>query len=279
MTELQPVASGPLNRGWRVLATGLSFALFGIGGLLLWFAVFPLLRLLVRDSARCARIARGLIQRCFRIFIGFMRVMGVLSWEAHGIERLQRSGLLVLANHPSLLDVVFLGALVPDAVCLVKAAVLRNPFMRGPVLASGYLGNDDGPGLVADCVAALQAGSNLIIFPEGTRTPIGVELGPFQRGAANIALRGGRAVTPVSIRCQPPTLKKGQQWYDVPSRRMHFCIEVGPDLPVAAADDSAHQPLAARQLSERWRDHFLGELRRAGTGTGHQAADRVGAES
>lgn len=35
--------------GWRVLATGLSFMLFGLGGLLLRVLVFPLLALCLRE--------------------------------------------------------------------------------------------------------------------------------------------------------------------------------------------------------------------------------------
>ena len=52
-----------LDRAWRVVGTGLSFAAFGIGGVLLWLVVFPLLRLFVRDRGRLQRLARGMIRR------------------------------------------------------------------------------------------------------------------------------------------------------------------------------------------------------------------------
>ena len=50
-----------LGRCWRVCATGLCFAAFGVGGLLLRVLVFPLLNVLVRERGRrvaCARDAR-----------------------------------------------------------------------------------------------------------------------------------------------------------------------------------------------------------------------------
>lgn len=253
------------GRAWRLLGTAASFALFGLGGLVLGLLVLPAVALLSRDRARRTRRARRIIQTSFRIFIGFMRALGVLSWQVTGEQRLQRSGLLVLANHPTLLDVVFLVALVPNASCIVKRAVARNPCMRGPALAADFICNDEGPGLIGDCIAALEAGSNLIVFPEGTRTPAGVELGPFQRGAANIAVRGRRRVTPVLIRCEPPTLKKGQKWYSVPLRRMRFHIEVGEDLEPGAAREGAADAVAARDASQRLREHFAEELRRAGS--------------
>ncbi|MBL8508317.1 MAG: 1-acyl-sn-glycerol-3-phosphate acyltransferase, partial [Chitinimonas sp.] len=161
-----------LDRGWRVIATAIAFSSFGLGGLLLRLVYFPLLQLIVRERARQTRLARLSIHHTFRLFIELMRVLGILRYEIVGAERLRRPGLLILANHPTLIDVVFLISLVPNADCVVKAALARNPFTRGPVRATGYICNDSGAGLVEDCVASVHAGNNLIIFPEGTRTPV-----------------------------------------------------------------------------------------------------------
>ena len=257
-----------LDRAWRVVGTGLSFAAFGIGGVLLWLVVFPLLRLFVRDRGRLQRLARGMIRRTFAGHFALMHRLGVLTWEVRGLERLDRRGLLVLANHPTLIDVVFLVSRIPDADCVVKSALARNPFTRGPVLATGYIFNDDGAGLVDDCIASVRSGRNLLIFPEGTRTPAGADLGPLQRGAANIAVRGAIDVTPVVIRCVPRTLGKGEKWYLVPSRRFHISIEVLSDLPVAPyLVPGAGEPLAARRLTDALAATFKTELERAGAGT------------
>ena len=74
-------------------------------------------------------------------------------------------GLLILANHPSLIDVVFLISFVRHADCIVKAALAHNPFMRGPIRAAGFITNGDGAGLLEDCVKSLRGGNNLIVFP------------------------------------------------------------------------------------------------------------------
>ena len=52
------------SRGWRILATGFSFAVFGMGGLLLQVLVFPVLNLLVRQPERRVRAARAISRRC-----------------------------------------------------------------------------------------------------------------------------------------------------------------------------------------------------------------------
>ncbi|MBQ0933980.1 lysophospholipid acyltransferase family protein [Ideonella paludis] len=249
------------SRLWRMLATGLCFFTFGLGGVLLGVLVFPAMRLLMRQPARRAVAARRVIQAAFRGFVGMMRGLGVLSYEVHGRERLQRQGLLILANHPSLIDVVFLMALVDNADCIVKAALARHPATWGPVTAAGFVFNDSGAGLLEGCQASLDAGSNLIIFPEGTRTPRTGGL-LLQRGAANVAVRCGRDITPVRITVQPATLGKGEPWYQVPTRKPHFVFRVESDIAVAPFQhQAASEALAARHLTDHLTDYFSMETR------------------
>lgn len=249
-----------VERAWRVFATGLSFALFGLGGLLLRVLVFPLLSLMVRDRRRRTAAARAVVRIAFRLFIGIMRALGVLRYEIQGLDKLDREGLLILANHPTLIDTVFLMAFVRNADCIVKGSLADNPFTRGPVRAAGYINNCDGAELVDACIGSLRSGMNLIIFPEGTRTGRGADIA-FKRGAANIAVRGERAVTPVVIRCEPLTLGKGEQWWQVPPRRARFDIEVRDDIDVDSfSHDGATEAVAARRLTDYLQNYFKHEV-------------------
>ncbi|MFG6489689.1 lysophospholipid acyltransferase family protein [Roseateles sp. BYS78W] len=239
------------GRVWRIFATGLAFVCFGIGGMLLWLVVFPLQALLLRTPARRQQAARTVVQAVFRLFVGFMRLLGLIRYELIGIEKLQRRGLLILANHPTLIDVAFLIGLVPNASCVVKSTLADHPCTRGPVRATGYICNNPDSDLLLACTETLAAGSNLIIFPEGTRSRPGQAL-KMQRGAAQIALRGGLDITPVRIHCEPLGLYKGQPWWTVAKRPLRFTIEVGDDLrtaPVMEAADGEHGR-AARRLTE-----------------------------
>jgi 1-acyl-sn-glycerol-3-phosphate acyltransferase len=249
-----------LGRCWRVAATGLSFALFGIGGLALRLVVFPLLHVLVRRPERRVARARTIIRLAFRAYVDVMRGLGVLRYEVKGLEKLDRAGLLILANHPTLIDTVFLMAFVKNADCIVKGDLWNNPFTRGPVRAAGYISNGTGDGgeLVGDCIASLERGNNLIVFPEGTRTPACGTI-RMKRGAANIAVRGERAITPVVIRCEPPTLGKGEKWWRVPPRRVRFSLEVQDDVPVAPFAAAGSEVMAARRLTDFLQDYFTGK--------------------
>ncbi|WP_211474515.1 lysophospholipid acyltransferase family protein [Collimonas humicola] len=248
-----------LNRYWRVLATGASFVVFAIGGLILRAVVFPLLNLIIWEHQLRRLIARRVIRWVFRGFVGLMRWLGVLNYDISGLERLERQGLLILANHPTLIDTVFLMAFVKRADCIVKGRLWDNPFTRGPVSAAGYISNDDGNGLVESCITSLRRGSNLIIFPEGTRTAGDGQIN-LKRGAANIAVRSLSNVTPVVIRCLPPTLGKGAKWWQVPPVAAHFSIEVKDDIDVHEfLARSGSEVLAARHLTAYLQDYFRKE--------------------
>ncbi len=215
-----------IGRFWRLIGTGLSFLLFGVGGLVLGLVVFPLLNLLVRDDHDRRRIARNTIGNAFAGFVGFMRWVGVLRYEITGLDRIDSlDHTLIIANHPSLIDVVFLSAMFRQADCVVKAALWRNPFTRGPVSAADYIPNTDPVEVVEECVRRLQAGRHVILFPEGTRTKPNQQP-DFKRGAAAIALRANASVLPVAIDICPTTLTKGEPWYHIPVRRVQVTMLV-----------------------------------------------------
>jgi len=244
---------------WRWLATAISFVLFGLGGVLLRVCVFPLLTLLPGDTLTHRRRARALVSWSFYAHVRFMQYSGVLSWEVQNVQRLGRPGQMIIANHPSLIDVVVLIALIRDANCVVKQSLFDNPFTRGPVRACGYISNDASPQMLDEAAAVLQAGQCLIIFPEGTRTAPD-HMPQFHRGAAAIALRGAQVITPVVITVTPSTLSKAQPWYRIPCRRFHFCLRVGEDIDPKPFVAHHSLPMASRRLNAHLHHYFIQEL-------------------
>ncbi|MDY7578935.1 lysophospholipid acyltransferase family protein [Herbaspirillum sp. RTI4] len=248
-----------IDQSWRIVGTGLSFVAFGLGGLLWRVGICPLMDLTVRDPQRRAELARESIGLSFRIFINVMRFLGVIRYRISGLERLQRRGLLIIANHPTLIDTVFLMAFAGQTNCIINNSLWNNPFMRGPLRTAGYLRNNHGPELMADCMAILQAGGNLIIFPEGSRTPTDGQI-RFKRGAANLAVRGGFDVTPAIIRCTPATLSKGGKWWQVPATVACFDIQIQADIEThPIVSQQANPAMAARHLSDYLQTYFIQE--------------------
>jgi 1-acyl-sn-glycerol-3-phosphate acyltransferase len=245
-----------VERALRVAGTGCMFATFGIGAVLLAAVVLPLFVLLRGRSRAPDLLAQRAIHHTFRGFVRLGSLLGLMHLDEHGTERLRQPGMLVVANHPTLLDVVYLISRMPQADCVVKAQAFANPALRGIVKAAGYLPNRDGEHMIAACAERLAAGRSLVIFPEGSRSPVH-GLGHFHRGFAHMALRSGAKVLPVLITCDPPALKRGQPWYKLPNARLDFRLEVGEPLDGArVAGDGTPRGVAARRLADALRMHF-----------------------
>jgi 1-acyl-sn-glycerol-3-phosphate acyltransferase len=243
-------------RIWRGFATALSFSLFGVFGLALSL-VLLILSGVPGLRARRKTLSRRLISFCMWLFICWMRLAGLLTYRFDGPERLGRPGQLIIANHPSLIDVVFLLAFVPGACCVVKSEAWRNPFMAGVLLGVGYIPNKPTGYLLAGAQLELAAGESLIIFPEGTRTTPG-QAPIFHRGTANLGVRFATVVTPVFISVSPTTLTKNESWYRIPVRRPHFELSIGEDLDMLEFSKDVLAPVAARRLQR----HLLGVFKR-----------------
>lgn len=244
-----------LSYCWRLFATGFSFFSFGVGGLCLWFLVFPLLAVLPGNRLRKIARAQAAVHYSFYVFIGLMHRIGIMTYEINGLEKLNRPGQLILANHPTLVDIVFLISRIKQANCIVKDSLWRNPFMRGPILNAGYISNGDPEKMIADCVAWLQSGGTMIIFPEGTRSLPGKPY-HFQRGAVTISLQANRIVTPVTLSCYPSTLTKAEHWYQIPERHFHLAMHVGEDIPLAEFSQIQPKSIAVRRFNQYLQDYF-----------------------
>ena len=108
----------------------------------------------------------------------------------------------------------------------------------------------------------LQSGANILIFPEGTRTPSQKKLGKLQRGVANIAIETQADLIPVVVHCNHDTLKKGVPWYRIPPSKIRYRLEV--DHPLSFDDiNDPDLPRAkqARALTRFIKDYILDRLK------------------
>lgn len=224
-----------LKRGfyiWRLVWTAFAFAALSVGGFILAMTVIPMVTLFVHDEQTRNRRAQLIIRESFRVYIGMLRGVGVLKLEVVGAEKLSACrGKLIIANHPTLIDIVLLTALLPDAKCVVKSELFSNRLLRSLVKSAGYIRNDyyEPEVLIEKCRETLAAGNNLIIFPEGTRSVPGEPL-HFQRGFAHIATLTGVIVQPITITCNPITLVKGEPYYKIPDSRPSFRVEAADEV-------------------------------------------------
>jgi 1-acyl-sn-glycerol-3-phosphate acyltransferase len=247
---------------WRLGVLAFCFAAFGIGGIFFTLVVFPAMRLIPGSAENHQRRARRLVRSCFAALIAILRATGTMRLETRNVTTLHNCRhCLVLANHPSYLDVVVLLALMPDADCVVKDGLWRSRYFRGVVRETGYISNADPDRLVEECAAAIRRRGPLLIFPEGTRSVPGRPLA-FHRGAARIALRSKCEIVPVIICCDPPVWAKGFRLSEIARRPFQITLEVKSPVKLKELGISAEEaePLAARRLTRNLQHYFAEQI-------------------
>ncbi len=249
------------SRGWRISATGFAFVEAGILSLLLAASALALHRLPGGRERAELRVQRT-IHWLTRFYLGGISLLGAYRVRCSDREILRRPGILVVANHPTLLDAWALMSRMPQADCIVKERYYENFFLGGTARGAGFISNLEGPALIDECVERLRRGRSLIIFPEGTRSPEH-ELGRFTRGAAHIALRSGCDPILVTLQCNPATLYHGQAWWDVPDSTPTLTLTVDDPLPIKdVIEPEMSRSRAARALTTHFRETFERQLAR-----------------
>jgi 1-acyl-sn-glycerol-3-phosphate acyltransferase len=251
--------SDKINYYWRFAATGTCFAVFGMGGLILSVFAFP--PLLIFSKRKRRMYARWIIHKSFKLFLWLMEAFGIMQLDVIGAEKLSKcKNSLVIANHPTLIDVVVIVSLIPYASCVVKRSMWENLFLGGVMRSANYISNSEPDDLIADCAKDLEEGNPLLIFPEGTRSQPGKRL-HFLRGTAHIALETGLPILPVLIRCNPSTLTKSEMWYQIPSRRFHLQIEVMDSIVVSSLVNLVEaQTIVVRKLTNSLENFYNQKL-------------------
>lgn len=259
-----------LGRLWRMVGTGFCFLVYGLLSLLCSLSILPLLMWWPGDAVAREERIRDFVSWSFRTLLGGIAFLGLGYVTVEGREYLAEArGKLVIATHPMYLDVVALLMLMPFADCVVKNAMLKNPYYRRFVRAAGYISNGDSAQALDSCVEALKRGRTLVLFPEGTRTTTGAPP-KFRRGAAQVALRSGCQVLPVMIACTPPALTKSRAWWQVPERPWQLLIRFYPpqDMHAFGYRDDMPYGAAARRVTHAMEDFFKQQL------ANHERTDR-----
>jgi len=222
-TERLVVRSWPQPLAWLVLQLLLvCLGVMSVVWNLVALVLYPLL-----PRATGLRIGRAGISRGYRMFWAVARASGLLHMDADALKPLaQERGLVIVANHPSLLDALMLVAVLPRSACVMKGSLMSNPLLGPGARLARYIRNNSPHQLMHLAIGDLKAGGQLVMFPEGTRTTR-APLNPFQGGFALIARRAGVPVQTVFIDTDSPYLGKGWPLWKLPPVPIVFSVRPG----------------------------------------------------
>lgn len=197
---------------------------------LAWVPVaLPLSVLLPRKSGR--RLGRWMISAGFRFYLWFLSVFCYFRFEVSELDQLRHDEpLIVVANHPSLLDAVILLSRFPNMVCVMKAALAKNVLFGAGARLARYICNDLPLELVLRAREELSDGGQLLLFPEGTRTTR-LPVNPCSGSTGLISSRTGVPVQTLLIEYNAPYLGKDCPLFRPPKLPLSVEIRVGRRFP------------------------------------------------
>jgi 1-acyl-sn-glycerol-3-phosphate acyltransferase len=138
-----------------------------------------------------------------RAMLGGLWIVGIRV-QIEGLEHLPRSGpMLIASQHQSEFDTMIWLKLLPRCRYVVKAELLRIPLFGRLLRRNEQIAVDRAGGastmrlLLREGAVQLAKGSQVVIFPEGTRVAFG-QTAPLQPGVAALAARSHLPVFPAA---------------------------------------------------------------------------------
>jgi 1-acyl-sn-glycerol-3-phosphate acyltransferase len=250
-----------INFFWRVIATGLSFIVFCVGGLFLSFIICPVISMLSPNDKIKAQRTQYMISITFDCFIYFVQLSGLAKVNAKEIYKLREmKGCLIVSNHPTLIDYVIIVSKLRHCNTVVKEDIFKNFFFKRVVNAANYIPNTQSLETFESIKNSIQKGDNILIFPEGSRSVPGKPL-TLRRGAANIALRASVPIQMIYIKTSESLLTKGNPWYKIPKKRAIYYLKNGERIePKSFLKTGVVVSRAARHLTQHIKTQFEGEI-------------------
>jgi len=131
---------------------------------------------------------------------------GNIDLQVYGQENFpQEKGFLLMGNHQGLFDVLAIVASCETPIAAVFKKELSDvPFIKQIVACTKSFALDrenvrQSLEVIQSVTAELKAGRNYLIFPEGTRSKNGNQMGEFHGGSFKIALKAKCPILPIAV--------------------------------------------------------------------------------
>jgi 1-acyl-sn-glycerol-3-phosphate acyltransferase len=178
------------------------------------------------------RIGQFMIMAGFRWFLFVMRATGVMRVDLRPLDALRRdAGIVIAPNHPTMLDAVLIISRLPRVVCITKASLWGSWTLGGGIRMAGYMPNDAPLPMIRRAADAVRSGSQLLIFPEGSRTAR-KPVDRLHRSFALMARAAGAPVQAVLIEAESPYLSRGWPLFRRPVLPLVYRIRLGERFEV-----------------------------------------------
>lgn len=201
--------------------------LFVVGTMIINLLALVAMPLVGKHSARS--ILRWVSYQLLNFYLVLMETSGALVTNRDILRKIDSAsgGLLIISNHPSMVDAPIIFSRIRGLLCVFKSSLSRSLWIGRTTRMIGHLSNDGGLDLIRDLSDALKKGEKVLLFPEGTRT-VSDGVDKFNPGYALAALRSKVPVQIIKIHSDTPILSKKQSKLSTTRFPCTFLMEIGP---------------------------------------------------
>jgi 1-acyl-sn-glycerol-3-phosphate acyltransferase len=138
-----------------------------------------------------------------RLILFWLRLCCGVTYRVTGLENIPHRPVVVLANHQSEWETIFLYRYLAPICPILKKELLSIPFygwalrIFKPIAIDRSKPGEAGKSILRQGTARIRDGHSVIIFPEGTRTDI-KQSKKFSRGGAKLAIAAGVPILPIA---------------------------------------------------------------------------------
>ncbi|BCD85604.1 lysophosphatidic acid acyltransferase [Pseudomonas solani] len=146
---------------------------------------------------------RFVVWRWCRFATWLAKTVAGVRYEVHGLDNIPAEPCVILAKHQSTWETFFLSGFFEPLSQVVKRELLFVPFFGWAMALLKPIAIDrNNPKAALKQLAKqgderLKQGAWVLVFPEGTRVPVG-QMGKFSRGGTALAVNAGMPVLPIA---------------------------------------------------------------------------------
>lgn len=213
----------------RSIVVLIEMLIFATGAIIIGFIIIPSSSLFYRDLKK-RKFCADIVHKSWKFFTFIIQKLGTINVEIQGNFN-DIKGKVIVASHPSLIDIVLLIGLIPNSLCLAKKELLKNPIMYN-IVKSLYILNDvDYDEFQIKTQTALEQEFNIIIFPTGTRTLPNEKI-KIHKGSAQIAINTNTDIIPIKIEFDYPFLIKNHFPLDAGTKKINYKITKKDEIKI-----------------------------------------------
>lgn len=196
-------------------------------------------------------VGRWVIMAAFRLYLFSLSVSRRCHFDLTALDALRDEGPLIIApNHPSLLDAVMVISRLPNVACVMKSSLMNNVFLGAGSRLARYIGSEPLRNMIHLAVEDFKNGSQLLLFPEGTRTTRD-PVNPLKGSIGLIAHQAQVPVQTVLIETDTPYLRKGWPLFRKAVLPITYRVRLGRRFD---------PPANTQQFMAELQDYFANEL-------------------